>query len=237
MPTPTWLEIAKGPIFRLALVILVLGLARLVFLSIWGMIAAVRRAGNRNIPYAQILKETLSWLFPFARLHRIRPVFSYASFIFHLGIIFAGLFLQNHIDILQFNVGIAWLAIPTRPILHILTLGTIIAGAYILLYRVYDRAARSLSGVTDYLLLIIILNIFVSGFVAGRSWNPIPYDGLMLFHTINGVILLILVPFTKIAHCVLFPLMRLSSEIGWHFTPQGGSDVVKTLYGSEGRKI
>jgi hypothetical protein len=29
----------------------------------------------------------------------------------------------------------------------------------------------------------------------------------------------------------------LGSEIAWHLTPQGGSDVVKTLYGPEGRKI
>lgn len=233
---PTWLEIAKGPIFRFTLVILVLGLGRLVSLSIWGMIAAIRRAGDRRIPYAQIIKETLSWLFPVHRLHRMRPVFSYASFAMHLGIIFAGFFLSNHIAILQANVGIAWPAI-YRPILDGLTLAAIVAGAYLLLYRIYVRSSRSLSKATDYVLLLLILNIFISGYVAGRAWNPIPYDSLMLFHTINGVLMLILIPFTKIAHCVLYPLIRLGSEIAWHLTPQGGSDVIKTLYGPEGRKI
>jgi nitrate reductase gamma subunit len=233
---PTWLEIAKGPIFRFTLVILILGLARLVILSIWGMVAAIRRAGNRNLPYAQIIKETLSWLFPIRRLHRTRPVFSYASFILHLGIIFAGLFLSNHIAILKFNVRVAWPAL-YRPILDGLTLAAIVAGAYLLLYRIYVRSSRSLSKATDYVLLLLILNIFVSGYVAGRTWNPIPYDKLMLFHTLNGVVLLALIPFTKIAHCVLYPLIRLGSEIAWHLTPQGGSDVVKTLYGPEGRKI
>jgi hypothetical protein len=94
-----------------------------------------------------------------------------------------------------------------------------------------------MSKALDYVLLLLILNIFVSGYVAGRVWNPIPYDTLMLFHTLNGVVLLILIPFTKIAHCVLYPLIRLGSEIAWHLTPQGGSDVVKTLYGPEERKI
>jgi nitrate reductase gamma subunit len=233
---PIWLEIAKGPVFRFTLVFLVLGLARLIILSIWGMVAAIRRAGDRNLPYAQIIKETLSWLFPIHRLHRTRPVFSYASFILHLGIIFASLFLSNHIAILQSNVGIAWPAI-YRPILDGLTLAAIVAGAYLLLFRIYFRSARSLSKAMDYVLLLLILNIFVSGYVAGRTWNPVPYDTLMLFHTINGVVLLILMPFTKIAHCVLYPLIRLGSEIAWHLTPQGGSDVVKTLYGPEGRKI
>jgi hypothetical protein len=233
---PTWLEIAKGPIFRFTLVILVLGLGRLVILSVWGMIAAVRRAGDHNVPYAQVIKETLIWLFPVPRLHRTRPVFSYASFAMHLGIIFAGLFLSNHIDILQSNAGVAWPAI-YRPILDGLTLAAIVAGAYLLMYRIYVRSSRSLSKATDYVLLLLILNIFISGFVAGRAWNPVPYDSLMLFHTVNGVLLLISIPFTKIVHCVLYPLIRLGSEIAWHLTPQGGSDAIKTLYGPEGRKI
>lgn len=233
---PTWLEIAKGPVFRFTLVILVLGLARLVIHSTWGMIAAIRRAGHCRVPYTQVIKETLSWLFPVHRLHRTRPVFSYASFALHLGIVFAGLFLRNHIDILRSNVGIAWPAV-YRPILDGLTLVAIVAGAYLLLYRIYVRSSRSLSQAMDYVLLLLILNIFVSGYVAGRPWNPIPYDSLMLFHTLNGIVLLNLIPFTKIAHCVLYPLIRLGSEIAWHLTPQGGSDVVKTLYGPEGRKI
>jgi nitrate reductase gamma subunit len=151
-------------------------------------------------------------------------------------VIFCLLFLQNHLDILQATVGVTWPAIP-RFILDGLSLIAIITGTYLLLHRLYVSGARALSGVMDNLLLLLLLNIFVSGFVAGRPWNPIPYDGLMLFHTINGVVLLVLIPFTKIAHCVLFPLVRLASEIAWHLTPQGGTDAIKTLYGPEGRKI
>lgn len=233
---PTWLEIAKGPIFRFTLVILVLGLARLVFLSLWGMLIALRQAGDRNISYTQIVKETLSWLVPIHRLHRTRPIFSYASFVLHLGIIFAGLFLSNHIAILKSNLAISWPAIH-RPILDILTLAAIVAVVYLLLFRIYVRNSRYMSNAIDYLLLLLILNIFVSGYVAGRAWNPVSYNTLMLFHTLNGVVLLLLIPFTKIAHCVLYPLIRLASEIAWHLTPQGGSDVVRTLHGPEGRKI
>jgi nitrate reductase gamma subunit len=236
MPPPTWLEIVKGPILRFALVILFLGLARLIFLAGWGMVSAVRRAGNRNVAYGRVLKETAAWLFPIRRLHRVRPVYSYASFVFHIGLILGLLFLQNHIDLLQKSIGLAWPAIP-RLLLDILTILSIITGTYLLLYRLYARSARALSKPMDYLLLLLLLNIFLSGYVAGQPWNPIPYDGLMLFHTISGVVLLILIPFTKIAHCVLFPLVRLSSEIAWHLTPRGGADVSQTLYGPEGRKI
>jgi nitrate reductase gamma subunit len=237
MLPPAWLEIAKGPILRFALVIMLLGLARLVVLAVWGMVSAARRAGgHRRIAYAQILKETATWLLPLHRLHRTRPLYSYASFIFHLGLIFTMLFLQNHVDILRVSLGFGWPALP-RLLLDVLTLLAIITGGYLVLYRLYARSARALSGPVDYLLLLLLLNILLSGYVAGQPWNPIPYDRLMLFHTVNGVVLLILIPFTKIAHCVLFPLVRLSSEIAWHLTPRGGADVSQTLYGPEGRKI
>jgi nitrate reductase gamma subunit len=233
---PTWLEIASGPVLYFAMTILLLGLARQVLLTLWGLVEAIRRAGDRNIPYTQVVKDTLSWLVPISHLHRTRPVYSWASFLLHLGIIFTGLFLGNHIDILRSTWGLAWPAIP-RHILDGLALLSIIAAAYLLAYRLYVRSSRTLSKFMDYLLLLIILNLFVSGYLAGRQWNPIPYDDLMLFHAINGIVLLILIPFTKIAHCVLFPLVRLCSEVAWHLTPQGGSEVVRTLYGDEGRPI
>jgi nitrate reductase gamma subunit len=233
---PTWLQLANGPLFRFTLAVLVLGLARLVVLSAWGMIGAVRQAGDRRVPYARIARETLSWLFPIGRLHTTRPVFSYAAFTMHLGVVFAGLFLSNHLALLESNLGIAWPAI-YRPILDGLTLAAILAGMGLLLSRIYIRNSRALSAAMDYILLLLILNIFVSGYVAGRAWNPVPYDTLMLFHTLNGMALLLLIPFTKIAHCVLYPLIRFGSELAWHLTPQGGSDVVQTLHGPEGRKI
>jgi nitrate reductase gamma subunit len=234
--TPTWLALARGPLFYLVMTILILGLARLVFLALWGMAQAIHRAGDRRIPYAQVLKETATWLVPLGHLHRTRPVYSYASFLLHVGLILGGLALQNHIDILYTNTGLAWPALP-RLALDIVTVLAIIAGFYLLLHRLYRHSARALSRPMDYVLLLLILNLMVSGYVAGRPWNPIPYNSLMHFHTLNGLVLLGLIPFTKIAHCVLFPLVRLASEVAWHLAPQGGSDVVRTLYGPEGRKI
>lgn len=233
---PDWLILAKGPIFRFTLALLILGLMRLAVLTIWEMILALHNAADRRLPYGQILRETGSWLLPIGRLHRTRGLYSYASFLFHAGIMVVGFFLSNHILILQANTGLGWGAI-SRPWLDGLTLVAIGGGGYLLLQRIYVAASRSLSRWPDYLVLIVILNILISGFLAGQSWNPIPYNGLMLFHVLNGFGLLATIPFSKIAHCVLFPLIRLSSEIGWHFPPKAGQQVVTDLYGVEGRKI
>ncbi len=233
---PTWLVLAISPISRFALALVVLGLLRLALRYIWDMSVAVRRAGDRRIPYAQVLREVIGWSFPVTRIHGARRLYSYASFTFHLGILAAGPFLGNHIDILQANFLISWPAL-ARPVVDVLTVVTIISGSFLLLYRVYVASSRKLSGTMDYLLLIMILNLFVSGFLAGQAWNPIPYEGLMLFHTINGILLLVMIPFTKIAHCILYPLIRFGTEIAWHFPAQGGSEAIKSLHGPEGRRI
>ena len=233
---PTWLILAKGPAFFFTLTVFVLGLLRLVVLMIWDIAAAIRRAGDKRLPYGQIARLTLSWLVPITRLHRSRAVYSFASYSFHVGLLLAALFLRNHLDILRDNLGLAWWSI-SKPILDVLTLIVVVGVLIILLSRLYIISSRYLSKASDYLLLVLILNIFVSGFVAGRAWNPIPYDGLMLFHTLNGMLLLLISPFTKIAHCVLFPFIRLGAEVAWRLTPQGGRRVVETLHGPEGRKI
>jgi nitrate reductase gamma subunit len=216
--------------------ILILGLLRLILLTTWDIITAIRRAGDRRLPFRQIAAQTVSWLFPFNRIHRSRASYSLASFSLHLGVLIVTFFLRNHLDILQANVGLSWAAI-SKPILDILTLVGIIGIALLLLFRLYFTGSRRLSTTADYGVLLILLGIFLSGFLAGRPWNPIPYNGLMLFHTISGMLLLILIPFSKISHCVLYPLIRLGTEAAWHFTPQGGSETVKALHGPEGRKL
>jgi nitrate reductase gamma subunit len=233
---PTWMTLAKGPVFLFVLTVLVLGLLRLFLLTTWDIIAAIRRAGDRRLPYRQIALQTVMWLLPFNKLHRNRAGYSIASFSLHASLLVVTLFLRNHLDILQANTGIAWLAI-SKPVLDVLTLIGIVGASALLLYRLYSVNSRRLSKAADYLLLLMILNLFVSGFLAGRVWNPIPYDGLMLFHTLNGLGLILITPFTKIAHCVLFPLIRLGTEVAWHFTPMGGEKTVQTLHGPQGRKI
>lgn len=233
---PTWLSLTNGPLARFVFAVLVLGLLRLALLAVWGIFAAVRRAGDRRIPLAAALRETLSWLVPFRHIHKTRRLYSYASYGFHIGILIVSLFLANHLDLLQAHLGISWAAI-AKPALDVLSALTILCGGFLLLHRIYSSGSRALSKPMDYLLLVFILNIFISGFVAGQPWNPIPYEGLMLFHVLNGLLLLALIPFTKIAHCVLYPLVRLSGEIAWRFIPQGGERAVQTLYGPEGRKL
>lgn len=232
----SWISLAKSPIFIFVLTFVLLGLLRLLLLTTWDILSAIRRAGDQRLPYKQIAFQTISSLFPFNKLYPERAGYSLASISLHLSVLLVAFFLRNHLDILRANVGFSWMPI-ARPMLDVLTLLGILGIGFLLLYRLYRVSSRHLSKAADYLILLLLLGIFVSGYLAGRSWNVIPYNSLMLFHTLSGMLLLLLTPFTKIAHCVLFPLIRLGTEAAWHFTPQGGSKTVQSLHGTEGRSV
>lgn len=233
---PSWLSIAYGPLLRFALALLILGLLRLVILTILDIAMALRRAGEARLPYRTLASETLSWLLPFRRIHRSRRGYSYASFTMHLAILSSAFCLSNHLEILKSQTGLYWPALP-RPLLDLLALAGIFAMSYLLLQRILARSSRQLSRGLDYSLLLLLLTLFLSGYLAGRPWNPVPYNSLMLFHTLIGGLLMIIIPFTKIAHCLLYPLIRLGSAVAWRFTPHGGGEAVQQLYGAEGRRI
>jgi len=229
------LAFLKGPLLTFVVLILVLGLIRQVVLTVWALIEATRRAGDRSIPYAQVLRNTAIWMFPVTHLHRSLPVVSYASFFFHLALILGAVFLREHIDLFG-PLGLSWPAIP-RPYVDWVAL-LALAGLTILLgYRVYSNQSRAVSGFADYGILVLLIVTVSMGYLGGQSWNVIAYDMTMVFHIAAGLTILVLIPFTKLAHCVLYPLVRLTSETGWHFTQEGGYDVVRTLHGPEGRKM
>jgi hypothetical protein len=229
------LDFLKGPLLTFVALIFVLGLTRNALLSVWTMVEGTRRAGDRNIPYGRVFRNMAGWLLPVTRLHRSLPVFSYASFFFHLAVISSAFFLREHIDLFS-GLGLSWPAIP-RPYVDWVAL-LALAGLTVLLgFRIYVRESRAVSGFEDYAILLLLIVAVGMGYLAGQGWNVIPYNLTMVLHISAGATILVLTPFTKLAHCALYPLVRFSTEIGWHFTRQGGYDVVKTLYGPEGRKI
>ena len=75
----SWIDLARGPLFRVSLGILVLGLIYRFAVAAVQVAAAWRRAGDRQLPTAAIASATLGWLFP-RRLLRARPLYSVASF-------------------------------------------------------------------------------------------------------------------------------------------------------------
>jgi nitrate reductase gamma subunit len=230
------LEFARGPLFRFCFAVMILGLARVVFYTVWGMRKAIKKAGDKNIPYFNLIKETLGWVIPLKSITSSRWLFSSISFLFHVGLIIIPLFYLEHILLWKRGVGISWPNI-NKTVADVLTLVTIATGIFLLFNRIFHQVSRVLSKGLDYTLLLLILCIFTTGYVASRPYNPIPYTTTMFIHVLCGNALFVLIPFTKLAHCLLFPLLRIASNIAWHFPARAGEEVNMTLYGEEIRKI
>ncbi|NQS99106.1 MAG: hypothetical protein HQ591_11680 [candidate division Zixibacteria bacterium] len=224
-----FLDFARGPLFRLTFALMILGLMRLLILTAVRIILTYIKAGDKQLPWKDIILKTLSWLFPVKKLFTKKPVYSIISFIFHIGLILTPIFLFAHIELWRGALGFGWPALP-RTIADILTIVTIAGALLLFIGRIGDRRARILSRKQDYLWPLVLLIPFLTGFLcANAGLSPAVYKTFTLIHILSAELIFILIPFTKIAHCVLFPLSHLVSVLGWKFPADAGENVAITL--------
>lgn len=223
-----WLQLAKGPLFWVAFVVMLLGLGRHLALTLYEARRAYRRAGDKEIPTRRIFHETMRWLVPWTRL-RNRWLYSASTVLFHVGVILVPLFLAGHIALWNQALGIAWPGLPNA-VATTLTLITIAAALAVLVQRVASRESRMLGRFQDYALPVLLGLVFLTGFMTMHpAWNPWGRDPVFLIHVLAGDLALFLVPFTKLSHMVLLPLTQLVGELAWHFPADAGARVGVTL--------
>lgn len=232
----TLLDFAKGPLFRFSFSLMILGLIRILILDIWGILEAYRQAGDKEIPWRQVFANTMKWLFPVKKLGSSRPAYSITSFIFHIGLILVPLFLYAHVSLWEKGLGLAWISFG-KTWADVLTVVTILAGIILFAGRIIPKGPRSLSRRQDFLWPLLILIPFVSGLLcANIDLRPAAYQWIILTHILTAEMIFILIPFTKIAHCVLMPLSQAVMLIGWRFPANTEEDLTATL-GKTGEPI
>jgi nitrate reductase gamma subunit len=229
-----WLNFATGSLFRLCLMVMVLGLGRVLLIALVGMAQAYGRAGDKSIDAARIARQTLAWLIPSFRPGLNRWIYSASSFMFHVGLIVVLVFLYAHIQLWKKGIGLSWPALPMNWA-DGLSLLVIATGVALLLGRGANLASRATSRFQDFVLPFSILVPFVTGVLASHPrWNPFSYQGTLLVHVLSGDFLLVLIPFSKLAHVVLWPFRQLATELAWRFPPEAGPKILSTL-GKEDR--
>ena len=223
-----WIDFARGPLFRVALTAMVLGLAYRIGVTVLQIAGAWRRAEDRRLPGREIATTTLAWLVP-VRLLRSRPIYSVASFLFHLGIIGVSLFLLGHVALLSGFLPAGWPTL-SPAVADTLTLACLAALSVLLAGRLVVRSARNLTRLQDALILVILLLTVLFGFLAAHpTVSPFAARSILLLHILCGDLVLVLIPTTKIAHCVLYPLTQLLFQLGWHFPADTGRHVAIAL--------
>jgi nitrate reductase gamma subunit len=223
------LDFARGPLFRLTFALMILGLLRIFILDIWGLIEAYSKAGDKTVPWGSAIKKTITWLVPINHAAKSRPFYSLFSILFHVGLILVPLFLFAHVELWKGSLGFGWITL-SKNLADILTVATIVFGIFLFIGRVYSKNLRSISRKQDYLWPLVLVIPFITGFIcANMAVGPKGYQVSMLFHVLSGELIFILLPFTKIAHCVIMPVSQFIIAVAWRFPPDTDQDIVITL--------
>ena len=232
----TLIEFGRGALFRFAVALAVLGILRHVVLSLWGVRQVLARAGDKRLDLGAVVQRTFVSLNPARWFRGNRGLYSAVSTLFHVGLILVPIFLAGHIRLWARGIGWSWAALPAS-LADALTLLTLATAALLVVGRAWHAGARGISRLQDWLLPILIALEFLSGYMLAHPVsNPLDLRLVTFVHVGVGDLLLVVTPFTKIAHCALLPFSQLVNEVAWRFVPGAGHEVVKTL-GKEGQPI
>ncbi len=224
-----WIQLGRGPLFAVALSLMVLGIMRILALTVVGVLEAYRRSWDRIVNWREVASQTVGWLFPVGRLWRRRPVYSTLSVLFHAGLLLVPLFAAAHLLLWRHSVGFAWKAMPQTSV-DALTIMTLVAGAGLLLGRATSAAARAISRPQEYFWPVLLLVPFATGFACSHAaLSATTYQTLMILHVYAADLIMALIPFTKIAHCALTPLSQIVTAVAWKFPPGAGDRIAATL--------
>lgn len=200
-----WLEFGRGPLFRFAFALMLLGLLRLVVL-------AFMRTRNNNhsgvgVPSARrgpTVRPGALWTVARALLLAV----------FHAGLIALPLFVAAHVFAWRRAVGFAWFALP-KEVSDWLAVATVAAGAALFLMSSIDLARGVVEGRRPIWVLTLLVPVATGYLAANFAFQPESYRFLMLLHVYSGNFILAVIPFTRVADCVLEPLARYVVRSPW----------------------
>ena len=159
-----------------------------------------------HVSFSWGLKSILHWLLPWGSASmRQQPVFSFMVFAFHITLLAVPLFLDAHNILWDESWGINLWSLPDT-MTDVMTVILLVSIVYLVIRRIVRAEVRILTETWDYVLLGLTALPFLTGFLAYHQFGP--YELLMILHLLTAEILLILIPFTKLAHMILFFFTR-----------------------------
>jgi nitrate reductase gamma subunit len=160
------------------------------------------------------LKSILFWLVPWATVSmRSQPVFTGVVFVFHVCLLAVPLFLSAHNVLWDEAFGMSLWSMPDAWA-DGLTLVFLAAALFVAVRRMVRPEVRILTSAWDYMLIALTALPFLTGFLAYRQIGP--YELMLPLHVGLAEILLIVIPFSKLAHMLLFFFSRafIGFELG-----------------------
>jgi len=202
-----------GPLAWVAFAVFVLG-------SIWKMVTMYRSAKTRDgqvlayWDFKYALRSILHWSVPFWPVNsRRHPVMTVVTFTFHICLLLVPVFLLAHVVLWDYYHGIRFWSLP-ESVADVLTVLVILACLFFAGRRIFLPQVRYVTSVMDWVVLLIVLLPFLTGFLAYHQVGP--YKVMIILHILFGEIMLAAIPFTRLSHMLLTPFSRgyIGSEFG-----------------------
>jgi nitrate reductase gamma subunit len=211
-------DFLTGPALWFAFIFFIGGLfARIAFL--FRLSRKKDRVIYNHFSFSWGLRSVIHWMIPWASASmRQQPVFTLVGFLFHVPLLTVPLFLDAHILLWDDAFGVSLWSLPDA-LADGMTVVLLAAAVFLLVRRLIRPEVRILNNSWDYVLLILTVLPFLTGFLAYHQWGP--YELLLILHVLLGEILLMLIPFTKLGHMLLFFFTR--AFIGFEMGGRRGS--------------
>jgi len=163
-----------------------------------------------------MLATFFKWLLPINKTVAKNPIFMVLTYIFHICLIVVPIWLVGHIMLWEESrFEWYWTPIP-ESLADWMTLIFLAIAVFFLLRRILSPDIRLISTFSDYFLLIITALPFATGyFLTHGTLESIPFlsENMQLIHMLTGELMLILIPFTKLSHFILFFFSRASTGV------------------------
>ncbi len=204
------LDFIQGPLVSISIVVFILGLLFQVFQFF--RLTRKKEWGNPPLPQPMkpekktIGQQIASWLSALnGTLWKTDPVLTVVTSVFHILLIITPLFLLGHNTLIRLSCGWSLFSLP-ESLSDGLTLIVLICGAYFLGRRLFLARVKAITTAYDYIMLLIAIAPFLTGFFAYHQWFD--YETVILLHILTGELMLISIPFTKLGHMLFFFLYR-----------------------------
>jgi hypothetical protein len=206
----SWIEFGRGPLFRLAFVLMILGLLRVVCKAFYsGMAHEINGFRDRRNGV-----DDFATSFPERKINGSLPLVLTET-MFHLLVIFVPLFTVAHVVAWKKSVGFAWWNLPQN-VEDNLTLLIIFAAPVLSAIRLSLRSSRRRFG--SFWKPLFVMVPFVTGYICvNGQLSPTAYYTSMLIHIWVGNALMLAFGFTDMTNWLIEPIVVFSRKIGGVF--------------------
>lgn len=204
-----------GPLLWIAFLVFIIGSLLRVALFFY-VSRKMDKVFYQHFNWKYALSAIGRWLLPVNRDVAKNPIFTICGYLFHLCLIIVPIWYSGHIILWEESrLGWSWSPIPDG-LADWMTLLLLAITIFFLLRRIFSADIRLLSTLSDYLILVVTALPFLTGyFLAHGTLESIAFlgDNMDVIHMLSGELMLILIPFTKLSHFVLFFFSRASAGV------------------------